>query len=185
MTAGALGGDVICEGLNKNSAQGDKKIVSLLRQMGADIGWKPDGTLYCQSGGTLRDGDINAANIPDLVPALSVAAAFADGTTSITGAKRLRYKESDRLSAVADNLAALGVDVWEQDEGLVITGTEYITGKALDGRGDHRIVMALAIAAVKLMGDQPLTISGAQSIKKSYPHFFEDFNRLGGKARVV
>jgi len=185
LAAGALGGDVTCIGLNKDSAQGDKKIVSLLKQMGADIAWQKDGSLHCQSNGSLYDFEVNASQIPDLVPILSVLAAFADGTTLITGARRLRYKESDRLSAMADNLARMGIDVQEQEDGLVISGTDGVTGKALNGYKDHRIVMAMSIAAAKLFGDEPLTITDAHSINKSYPNFFEQFNRLGGDAHVV
>lgn len=127
--------------------------------------------------------EIDAAQIPDLVPILAATAALAKGRTRIYNAARLRIKESDRLAAMADGLNRLGAQVQETPDGLLIDGVESLHGGEVDGYNDHRVVMALSIAALR--ADGPVTISDAESIRKSYPAFFEDYNRLGGKADVI
>ena len=127
-------------------------------------------------------GEIDATDTPDLVPALAVAAAVHPGTTRITGAARLRLKESDRLSAVAQMLRALGGRAEETADGLMIEGVARLKGGEVDGQNDHRIVMAAAIAATVAAG--PVRITGAEAVEKSYPAFFDDFRRLGGRVRL-
>ena len=160
--ANRLGGDVRCAGLRADSAQGDRAIDRLLDRLG---------------------GTIDVADTPDLVPALAVAAAVHPGVTRITGAARLRLKESDRLRAVAGLLRALGGCAAETADGLEIRGVPRLTGGAVDGCNDHRIVMAAAVAATVAEG--AVTISDAQAVEKSYPAFFDDFARLGGNAVLV
>lgn len=159
--ANHIGSAIDCLGLNENSAQGDRAITSMLDRLG---------------------GEIDVSDTPDLVPALAVAAAAHPGTTRITGASRLRIKESDRLRTVADMLHALGCSADELDDGLVIRGGAPFTGCTVDGCNDHRIVMAAAIAAT--IADGPVTITDAQAVRKSYPAFFETFNALGGHSHV-
>ncbi len=161
LAANRLGGEVACEGLREDSAQGDRAIGGLLGQLG---------------------GEIDATDTPDLVPALAVAAAVHPGTTRITGAARLRLKESDRLSAVAQMLRALGGRAEETADGLMIEGVARLKGGEVDGQNDHRIVMAAAIAATVAAG--PVRITGAEAVEKSYPAFFDDFRRLGGRVRL-
>lgn len=182
LAAGALSGDVTLTGLNPDSAQGDKAIVPLLQQFGAKIEWQQGGLLRCQAG-DLKGININASDIPDLVPILSIVAAFAKGTTTITGAGRLRCKESNRLLAVKDGLERLGVNVRETCDGLVIEGRQSIGSSRVDGYNDHRIVMSMAIAALRASG--PVEISDMESINKSFPTFFEKFGLLGGTYNVV
>ena len=117
------------------------------------------------------------------MPILAVTAALAKGRTRIYNAARLRIKESDRLAAMADGLRRLGVPVQETPDGLLIDGVETLHGGEVNGYNDHRIVMAFSSAALR--ADSPVIISDAESIRKSYPTFFEDYNRLGGKADVV
>ena len=112
-----------------------------------------------------------------------MAAAYATGRTVIKNAARLRLKECDRLHAVAANLNALGGRVRETDDGLIIDGTGGLTGGRVDGFNDHRIVMSMAIAATKAAG--AVEILGAEAVEKSYPAFFEEFKRLGGKFDVL
>lgn len=159
--ANSLGSAVDCLGLNEDSRQGDRAIVEMLSRLG---------------------GKIDVSNTPDLVPALAVAAAAHPGTTLITGAARLRIKESDRLRTVADMLKNLGGDVDELDDGLVIRGGATFTGGTVNGCNDHRIVMAAAIAAT--IASDSVTITDTQAVNKSYPAFFEAFNALGGLAYV-
>lgn len=181
LAAGAIGSTLALDGLNPKSCQGDRAAEELFRRFGAKTEW--DGSILTVSPGRLRGMEIDAAQIPDLVPALAATAALCEGQTQIYNAQRLRIKESDRLAAMADGLNRLGAKVAETEDGLHITGVPALHGGTVQGYNDHRIVMALAIAALR--ADGPVTITDAQSIRKSYPSFFHDFNQLGGNANVV
>ncbi len=134
--------------------------------------------------GDLHGINIDARNIPDLVPIISVAAAAAnDGETVITGAERLKIKESDRLTAVYESFKALGVDISKTDDGLVINKTGIVGGGAVNGYNDHRMVMALSVLSAVSSGD--IVLRGAEAVNKSYPNFFEDFSSLGGSYNVI
>lgn len=180
LVGGALNGDVILKGLDMNSTQGDKEIVSILKQFGADIEVKSN---YIRAKKSVLKGiEIDVTDIPDTVPALAVAAAFAKGTTVIKGGERLRLKESDRIESVVSNLKRLGVDVEEKPDGMIITGGGA-KGALLEGYNDHRIPMAFSMAALCAQGNTVIT--DANSINKTYPSFFKDYNSLGGKANVI
>lgn len=181
LAAGAIGGNVTVEGLDFNSAQGDKNIVDVLKNFGADIKTGENSVTCLKS--ELTGTDINAADIPDLVPVIAVLAAYAKGRTVISGAERLRYKESNRIESVVANLKAMGADVTETADGMIINGGKVLNGTQLKGYNDHRIVMAFSIAG--LFADGKTIIDDAESINKSYPTFFEDYNMLGGKADVL
>lgn len=181
LTAGAIGsaGPVRLTGLDLGSAQGDRAIVSVLRDMGAII-CEEDGALtVCPS--RLRAAQVDASQIPDLVPILSVAMAAAEGESRITGAARLRIKESDRLAAMYAALTACGVDVAELPDGLIIRGGRPLHAAVIDGCNDHRIVMSMAVASA--IADGSLTITDAQATAKSAPAFWEEFTSLGGRAQ--
>ena len=181
MTAGALGGNITIDNLRSDSAQGDKACVEIYRRFGADVSEK-DGRITV-SGGELHGIDIDARDIPDMVPALAVTAALAKGTTVIHGAERLRIKECDRLFAMAQGLKRLGADITETPDGLVINGVEKLHGGEVEGFNDHRIVMSLSTAAARCDGD--IIITDMESINKSYPSYFEDHKALGGIANVI
>lgn len=181
LAAGAIGSPVRVTGLKLDSAQGDRVIVDILRRMGANVKCDADSVEVSLS--ELHGIDIFAAQTPDLVPILAVLGACAKGTTRILGAARLRYKESDRLQAMRDGLMALGVNITECDDGLIIDGRDSFEAAELDGFNDHRIVMSLAIAATSANGK--VRISEAESVRKSYPTFFAEYNTLGGDAVVV
>lgn len=161
LTANQIGCNIQCAGLNGRSVQGDRAIADMFGRLG---------------------GEIDVSDTPDLVPALAVAAAAHPGMTLITGAARLRIKESDRLHTVAGMLCVLGGRADELPDGLIIHGGAPFTGGVVDGCNDHRIVMAAAIAAA--IAEGPVTITGAQAVNKSYPAFFDAFNALGGLAHV-
>lgn len=182
VVGGGVGGDITCTGLRKDSCQGDMEIVSLMEEFGSKVQWQVDGVHV--SGGALKGIKIDGAQIPDLVPILCTAAALAQGTTEIYNAGRLRIKESDRLKAMAEGLGKLGVKVTEQPEGILIEGGNIPpAGEViLDSYDDHRIVMALAIAAAALGVEA--VIERAEAVSKSYPTFFAEFIRLGGVADV-
>ena len=180
LVAGAINGDITLKGLDLNSAQGDKKIVDALKKFGADIEIR-ENEIRCKKS-SLKGIDIDVSDIPDTVPSLAVAAAFAQGTTVIRGGERLRLKESDRIESVVTNLKRMGVNVEEKPDGMVITGGGA-RGAELFGFNDHRIPMAFSVAALEAQGKTIIT--DAQSINKTYPTFFDDYNSLGGKADVI
>ena len=182
------GAQVELAGLSRDSLQGDKACVELFEGFGLDLRWEGD-LLLC---GNPRAGEpfrglrgqvIDAAQIPDMVPALSVCAALSQGETAIVNAQRLRLKESDRLAAMEAALTALGGKVLSREDGLVLKGVETLKGGRALGVNDHRVVMALAGAALGSRG--PVTVTDAWSVRKSYPGFFDDFMRLGGIAHVL
>ena len=181
LVAGAIGGDITVNGLDMNSTQGDKEIVNVIRNFGGNI-TVDDNEIRC-FGGELKGTEIDASDIPDLVPIIAVLAAFAKGKTVIKGAERLRYKESDRIESVVQNLKLLGAQVQETTDGMIINGGKKLNSAKLKGFNDHRIVMAFSVAGLYI--DGTVEIDDAESINKSYPSFFEDYNRLGGKAHVL
>ncbi|MFR9048882.1 MAG: 3-phosphoshikimate 1-carboxyvinyltransferase, partial [[Clostridium] leptum] len=132
---------------------------------------------------SLQGCRIDLADCPDLGPILTVLAMYSPGHTNIFNAGRLRIKESDRLKAVAQGVAALGGEIKELPDGLVVTGKPMLSGGRAEGCNDHRIVMAMAVASLGC--EKPVEITDAQSVSKSYPGFFEDFISLGGKADVI
>lgn len=181
LTAGALGGaGVCCAPLKADSAQGDRAILPLLERFGARV--SAQGEWASAAPGPLRGRTIDAADIPDLVPILAVAAGAAQGQTRITHIKRLRYKESDRVQSVLNMLRALGVKAAAEADALIISGKGKIAGGTVDACGDHRIVLAAAVAGSAAAG--PVTILGAEAARKSYPNFFEQFAALGGRVEV-
>lgn len=164
-------------GLNHLSSQKDKRIIRILRRFGAEVDTTPDTATVSRN--ELHGIVIDASDIPDLVPVLAVVAAAAKGVTKITHAQRLRMKESDRLTAISTLLKNLGADVTERQDKLIINGTGNLAGGNVDSFGDHRIAMSAACAS--LICSSPVTISGAQSVRKSYPGFWNDFEAMGGK----
>ncbi|MBQ2834731.1 MAG: 3-phosphoshikimate 1-carboxyvinyltransferase [Clostridia bacterium] len=181
LTAGTIGssGPLTLTGLDADSAQGDRAMVDILRDMGAIIRRQGDTLTICPS--RLHALSVDASQIPDLVPILAVAMAAANGESRITGASRLRIKESDRLSAMHAALTAAGADVAELPDGLIIRGGKALHAAAIDGCNDHRIVMAMAVASAISTGD--FIITDAQAAAKSAPAFWQEFESLGGKAR--
>jgi len=158
LAAGALGSGVRVTGLDESSAQPDRVIAGLLKAL---------------------PGEIDVSQCPDLAPILAVAMALTPGERAIVNAARLRLKESDRLHAMAVNLAALGADVTELPDGLAVRGKASLRGGKADSFGDHRIAMAMAIAALRCEGN--VVLHNAQAVQKSYPEFWEDYQRLGGQ----
>lgn len=176
MSAAAIGGDIRVHGLDFASKQGDMAALDVFAAFGADISIEGD-VLHIRKG-ELRGIEVNAADIPDMVPAIAATAAFASGKTVIHSAERLRIKESDRIKTTIAALNALGIKTEERPDGMMIYGGRP-KGGTVDGANDHRIVMAFSVAAAFAEGESVIT--GAEAINKSYPEFFEDFKKLGGK----
>lgn len=169
--ANVLGSDIDIQGLNVNSFQGDKKIVEICREI-----------VYNENG-ILSPFEIDCSDIPDLVPILTVLASFCNGKSRITNVARLRFKECDRLAAMTDCLNRVGGKVKAYDDSLEIEGVSSLKGGEIQSYNDHRIAMAMSIAATRC--EQPLTVLGAECVRKSYPDFWEVYRSLDGIAEVT
>lgn len=159
LTAKSLGSELNIRGLHANSAQGDRVVTSLLSMLQA------------------KKATISVSDIPDLVPILSVFVACNHGAI-FTDIQRLRLKESDRVASTIAMLEALGGKAEADENTLTVFGTGLLGG-TVDAVNDHRIAMAAAIAAT--VCSQPVTVLGAECVEKSYPRFWEEYHRLGGK----
>ncbi len=167
--ANALGSSITLDNLNSDSVQGDKKVLDIIKSM-------------CYNGniGSFR---ADCSDIPDLVPVLAVLAAFGNAESVIYNAERLKIKESNRLETTAELINNIGGNAHVTDDGIVIRPTGTMHGGTVDSYGDHRIVMAAAIAGTKTDGN--VIIKGAEAVEKSYPDFFKDYKNLGGKINVI
>ena len=177
LAVGALSdGGVAVEGLDMASVQGDRAVLELLARFGASLE-QTEGSVRAARG-TLRGVTIDAAQIPDLVPPLAALGALAEGETRIVNAARLRLKESDRLRGLAAMLGALGAELRELPDGLVIRGRPSLRGGSADCLADHRLAMAAAVAACGCT--DAVELDAAECVEKSYPRFWDDFGSLGG-----
>jgi 3-phosphoshikimate 1-carboxyvinyltransferase len=167
--ANAMGNRIEILNMNQSSLQGDKQILEFIESMK-------------DTGETILD----VSDYPDIVPPAAAVAAFrpADSITMIEGAARLRIKESDRLSSVSEVLRALGADITENPDSLVIRSNGRIKGDCtVSSFNDHRIAMMTAVLATA--ADGPVTVKGAECVAKSYPDFWNEYRRLGGKTEEV
>ena len=184
LTAAALGSDLTVTGLSSTSAQGDREIQSLLARL-TTAGEGEEGA----EGTEGEEVVIDASQIPDLVPILAVAAVACRRNVRIVNASRLRLKESDRLASTADALTRIGAEVMATEDGLWIRGLGPRPGESLfeggeaDAWNDHRIAMALAVAALRSRSG--VSIKGWNCVEKSYPEFFHVLQRLGGEVHGI
>lgn len=176
LAAGALGGPVTVANLDPCSLQGDAAILSVLDRLGAHV--RVSDRAVTVSRGALRAFSVDVDEIPDLAQIIAVLAAYAEGDSILSGVERLRLKESDRLAAITDMLAASGVRCRLVGRTLVVTGGTP-AGGAFEGGGDHRTVMSACILAAYAAGDS--RVSTPSAVGKSYPDFFKDFSILGGQ----
>ena len=175
--AGSIGKQAITiENASRNTNQGDAKIFEIIEDMGGRVEYDHSSiTVYPSQ---TKNTEINVSEIPDLVPVLAVLGSMSEGTMKIYGGQRVRLKESDRLKAIATELNKVGGSVTETPDGILVQGVKALTGGRVEAWNDHRIVMAMAVAATCCEG--PLTIDGYRAINKSYPEFFKDYQALGG-----
>ena len=172
--------DITVNGLFADSIQGDKAIADIVKMMGADVTMNDSSLIVSKN--QLHGLDIDVRNIPDLVPVIATLAVFAQGTTTIYNAERLRIKESDRLATVSEIIRLAGGDVTENHGGLVIKGGKKLNDSfTINAYNDHRLVMAAAMLA----SHSVVTVENAQTVSKSYPLFFEDLTKLGGICDVI
>lgn len=172
---------VIVNNLNLKNYQADKKILEILKEMGANIKFDEEKDRVIVNGGLktypLKGTEINCIDIPDLFPILSVIGAFAEGKTILYNASNLRLKETDRISVMARELRNMGVKVIEEEDKLTIFYSEKLNGTKINHNNDHRIAMACSIAA--LYADSSSSIQNSDIVKDSYPSFYEDLKELG------
>lgn len=172
----AINHPILCQDLDAKSHQGDKVILDILKQCGARI--QQQENAFCVQGNSLTGSDIDLADCPDLGPILMVLALFCKGKTTIYHAKRLRYKESDRIAAMEQELRKLGAVISSTEDEIYITPQEkYLCQDILQTHQDHRIAMALAVAATKC--ENPVTIAHGEVVNKSYPNFWEHLKNAG------
>lgn len=182
LCAGALSEKgVTVTDLDVNSPQGDKKILDVLSSVGADV--QINGTEITVKKNKLNGITVDASDIPDAVPIISVVASACKGDTQIINAGRLRIKESDRIKSVVEMLSSVGGKVEETADGMIIHGGNDLIGGKVNGYNDHRIVMSASILSILCKGIVEITDSNA--VEKSYPDFFSDFNKMGGSANVI
>lgn len=181
LTANCLGSQVQLHQFSKSSIQGDSYIIGLLNQIGANPILEDDG--FTNQGKDLTGFSIDASNIPDLVPILSVLACFCHGKSVISKVERLKIKESDRIASTLELISRLGGSISYQDDSIVILPCHQFYGAEINTYHDHRIAMAAAIAATRATDD--VVILGAECVNKSYPTFFKEYKRLGGNCDAI
>lgn len=193
LVAGAINGDVTVNGLCEESVQADRVILDILREFGAEISVNGENVRVRYA--NARPINVDVSDCPDLFPILSVLACRANGVSRLYNASRLRLKESDRVATTAAMLRSLGVEVNEYNDALEIHGTGSVRGGCVNGANDHRIVMSASIAAL-MCNHHPnsdsnenengsILVTDAEAISKSYPSFFKDLEKCGGKYFAV
>ncbi|MBQ8178476.1 MAG: 3-phosphoshikimate 1-carboxyvinyltransferase [Clostridia bacterium] len=173
---GVLGGKVELKGLRYPDYQPDSVVLSVIKEMGGKVYFE-DGVLVAERS-KLNAVNFDADGSPDIVPILSVACANAKGVSTITGTRRLRIKESDRVQSVCDMLSAFGVKVESGENYIKIWGCDSLSGGVVDSQNDHRIAMSGAVLGSLASG--VTTVKGIECVAKSYPDFIKDFISLGG-----
>ena len=175
--AAATGGQVTVEGLTRNSTQGDAHFPDVLRAMGCEVSWSERGVTVAapRPPAHLEGVHVDLNSMPDMVLTLAPLAVFARGRTAIRNVANLRVKESDRLQALATELARLGAKVEQHPDGLTIYPPETIQAAELATYNDHRMAMGMAIIGLRAPG---IRIAGTECVSKTYPGFFEDLARL-------
>lgn len=174
MAAGVLGDEIGIRGLDIQSLQPDREIARILS---AHTEYRDD-TLMIRPG-RVSDFRVDVSQCPDLAPVLAALGSVSLGESQILNAARLRIKESDRLSAIAEGLGRLGANITQSPSRLHILGRPALQGNRVHSWNDHRIAMALAVVSPRVEGE--MIIEGADAVNKSYPGFWDDFKSLGGE----
>lgn len=174
--ASVISSRIVVNNLRCKTIQSDRAIVEILKEMKAIVTIKND-SVVIQGGQQLAAVEVDAKDIPDLVPVCAVLACYANGTTEISNVKRLRYKESNRLESIGTELKKMGADIVLEEDSLVIKGSSRLHGAVINPHNDHRIAMACAVAALGAGGKTK--IKNVECINKSYPQFLDDLRMLG------
>lgn len=180
LVAGALNGRIEVQELNHDSQQGDKAIIDILQSMKSKVIFTENG--FITESSNSKSTTIDLSDCPDLGPIVSLLAALSSGTTHIINIQRLRIKESDRVKSTVETLKALGADITSENDKIIVRGQKTLQGGVtVDSFNDHRIAMMATIASTRC--DKEVTITNADAVNKSYPHFFEDFKKVGGSIK--
>jgi 3-phosphoshikimate 1-carboxyvinyltransferase len=172
--------DVTLLGLDMNDSQGDKKVVYFLQEMGADITVTSEGLRV--RGGDLKGIEMDLSDTPDALPALALTGCFARGKTVIRNVLSARWKETDRIKVMCQELSKLGASVKELDDGMIIEESP-LKGAVVNGHGDHRLVMALSLAGLRCTGD--LEVETAEAVSVTVPNFVDLMKKLGARISVI
>jgi 3-phosphoshikimate 1-carboxyvinyltransferase len=175
--------EITVRGMNWEDPYGDKQVIALLRDMGADI--SIDGDAVTARTSELRGIEVDMNDLPDQVPTIAIAACFAKGKTVIKNALTARWKECDRIAAMCKELSKMGAKVTEKEDGLIIDqdGTWRLHAAHIDGYYDHRMVLSFAVAAMQVEGET--RISDAQMVEKSFENFIPDMRNIGANVELV
>lgn len=171
-----INGSLNIDNLSHESLQGDREIIDIIKQMKGQIIYTENG--YIANKSDTYGSTIDISNCPDLGPIVALLGCFSKGTTKITGASRLRLKESDRIESTVTTLQTLGASIKVEGDEILIYGKKQLQGGTIDSFNDHRIVMMAAMAALR--SKNPVIIKRSNAVNKSYPHFFEDYEKVGG-----
>jgi 3-phosphoshikimate 1-carboxyvinyltransferase len=174
LVAGAVSGEIILNGTNLNSAQGDKKIIEAIYSCGAEVRINKDEITVKKK--DLTSFDFDATHCPDLFPPLVALAAYCKGTSTIKGVNRLLFKESNRALTLKNEFKKMSVDIELNGDYMTIKGGKEIKGAKVSSHNDHRIAMACAIAALGAKGNT--IIENAEAVNKSYPDFYKNLKQL-------
>ena len=175
--AAVTSSNVVVKNLDYEDVQGDKAILGVLKRMGANSKICSDSIEVKGEGSLLEAIDVDARDIPDLVPVCTALACYANGTSKIHDAHRLRYKESDRLLSLYLELRKMGAQIAMDEGSLTVEGPCALHGAVVNPHNDHRIAMACAVAALGAKGETQ--IQDAECVRKSYPRFFNDLRSIG------
>lgn len=181
LCAGAIGeNDITCRGLDLADTQGDKAVIDYLAHMGAQVD-------KCDYGIRVRRGDLRGCEIdlnatPDALPMLAVLGCFAEGRTALVNCPQARMKETDRIAVMAEELGKLGAKTEQLDDGLIVHQSDLRPAEVC-GHHDHRVVMALAIAASAMKGHTIITT--AESVEVTFPRFVDSMADLGGYVDLI
>ena len=181
LVAGAIAGEITVDGLDINSPQADKAVMSALKDAGAKISVEDNKITI--SPAQLKAFRFDATDCPDLFPPLVAFAAYCNGTTIIKGVTRLRHKESNRSASLQEEFKKMGVDIEINGDDMIIKGNGRLNGAMVHSHHDHRIAMACAVAALKANGET--TIYDAEAINKSYPDFYDHLQKLNAHLQKV
>jgi 3-phosphoshikimate 1-carboxyvinyltransferase len=178
--ASIAGDDITISGLKLESDHPDNLILKIIDEIGVDTRWNSDKIRVKKD--KLMNFKVDATDNPDLVPVLQVLGCFADGESLITGVDRLRYKETNRLATIPNELRKMGAKIQVEDDTMMIHGPCKLTGSLLDSHHDHRVAMSCSVASLGATGDS--TIQNAETVSKSYPEFYNDLTKLGVQLHV-
>ncbi len=180
VAAAVTGSRLFLRGLDMADTQGDKAVVDMLKEMGCTVSVERGG-LSIEGPDELRGGTFDLNATPDALPGMAVAGCLARGETRLTNVPQARIKETDRIAVMARELGRMGADATELPDGMVLRHSR-LRGAEVEGHGDHRVVMALAVAA--LAADGPTTIHGAEAAAVTFPDFVDLMRQAGADMSV-